>query len=880
MTSRYNVLSVGSHPNLAFYNWRLFSSKTCDLTVVSPTTKANNTFHWTSLQFGNSRYSLSTVYDSLDAYLAQTEANGTKLAKIDYIFVSAVSLQDLASIFGKLVNVIASQLAVNNVPTIIVESTNFVNLEPFVKLSMQLDVELPVLSIMSDYDIRLVGDNNYEVYKSKKESDLLYVGRSGTQDTYSKTDIRLINEISDLFESAGIDVYKLSTPLEFLSYQWKFALPKIAIEPLSILFEKPFPDQLQEQILAKPLISGLISEIISVIKTMGCKLFKSYDSESSLLQRIGQLYPVTKLSPDYSEAPKLFYDFYNQNEIHLDLLLLQPILIADDFHIKTPYLEFLYAMMTQFSNSNISTLDNETSIFWLRRNADNIRNLKLQRDEISVKNDLKEKEIAESKLRLAQPIVQPPIIPATIQPSPPASQQSQPSQADRGAFNFENKEYLQPHDQRAYDRAYQNNSDPALSNGSAGMNGSSASGGDQNIESDLEELSQMAHAYVIADQPPAAQNSAAGYQPKPIPSIYSQQRETQQLPPAAQPYYQQPAPQTQQAQQAQQYQQYQQQQQAAQQAQYQQQYQQYQQQPFSVQPAQPAQPVPPAAPGPEYYNGSSSPTYVPQQGLPQGLPSQGLPNQQQIFPPKMQGQQFQGRRQSVPLSYTQDNLSMFSGMNGHQGNYDNGDFQSHMSRQASRQFKPTSRKNRKSTTMINGPILGNDTRGMPSRHSMMPSYQSGNGSSNTIPTQQYTHRQSSSGTLNTMPRRSQTSNGLGINGAQKPPKPQQQVVPPVQPQSTGGVPPQAQQYPAAPVASAPVASFSRQPTQTGLSGEIASGSGSGSNSSLLASQQDSNLRPVPKATPAPNTPAYTPPSSEPKEAEKKKKKRGFFGRKK
>lgn len=327
--------------------------------------------------------------------------NGNNAAEnLDFVFLSATSLQELSTVCSSLSAVLKAQLANHNVPTIIVESTNFVNLEPFVKMSLQMDDQIPVLSIMSDFDIREVGNNNFLVYKSKKESELIYVGKSGRESSYTSQEIGLINKIADLFESSSIDVYKLNTPLEFLSYQWKFALPKITVEPLSIIFEKPFPNDLQNQILAKPLISGLIFEIITVIKTMGCKLFNSYDNEVSLLERLSQLYPQVDLSLDASEAPKLYYDFFNQNQLYLDLLLLQPILIADDYQVKTPYLEFLYAVMSQYNSNNFSTLDNSTSIFWLRKNSENIRQLKLQQDEIALQNSIRERDIKNSEMAL------------------------------------------------------------------------------------------------------------------------------------------------------------------------------------------------------------------------------------------------------------------------------------------------------------------------------------------------------------------------------------------------------------------------------------------------------------------------------------------------
>jgi hypothetical protein len=413
----YNILSIGSHPNIAFYNWRLTCSKIVNLKTISSTTIhdssilessiSNPTFvnyNWNSDQFGNSRYTLDFVYSSIEDYISLnlTNNNNNNNDPLDFIILSATSLQELSTICLNLNPIIKNQLDNHNIPTILIESTNFVNLEPFVNMSLQLDNNnnnnnnnqiIPILSIMSDFDIREIGNNNYLIYKSKKESELIYIGKSGKENNYSSQEINLINKISDLFENSNIDVYKLNTPLEFLSYQWKFALPKITVEPLSIIFEKPFPNDLQKQILAKPLISGLIFEIITVIKTMGCKLFNSYDNEDSLLERLSQLYPSINLSDDVSEAPKLYYDFFNQNQLYLDLLLLQPILIADDYQVKTPYLEFLYAVMSQYNSNNFSNLKNSNSIFWLRKNSENIRQLKLQQDEIAIQNSIKEKEL-------------------------------------------------------------------------------------------------------------------------------------------------------------------------------------------------------------------------------------------------------------------------------------------------------------------------------------------------------------------------------------------------------------------------------------------------------------------------------------------------------
>ncbi|KAI0465342.1 hypothetical protein LJB42_000574 [Komagataella kurtzmanii] len=388
MSERQSVLSVGSHPNLAFYNWRLFKSTICDLTIVS---SDGPTVQWYSKKFGNSRFTSSSKFTSLD----QVFNSGVKL--YDMVIVSASSLDELSSICTDLRDFAKRQIqSTGKAFNLLVESTNYVNLEPFIKLTLQ-EPEVKIFSIMSDFDIRSVKKNTYKVCDSKKESELVYVGKSDeSKREYEADEVVQINKISDLYESCEIDVYKLGTPLEFLSYQWKFALPKISIEPLSIIFEQPFPKDLHGQMLAKPLISGLIMEVITVIKAMGCKLFKSYDNEDSLIERLCQLYPSVPLTDDLMEAPKLFYDFYHQNELSLDLLLLQPILLADDNKIRTPYLEFLYAIMSQFSS--INTNSTEKSMLWLRKNPENLNSLRAQHEEVlRLRTQLKEAESAPSK---------------------------------------------------------------------------------------------------------------------------------------------------------------------------------------------------------------------------------------------------------------------------------------------------------------------------------------------------------------------------------------------------------------------------------------------------------------------------------------------------
>ena len=828
----YSVLSIGSHPNVAFYNWRLHASRNVVLSTVVSTVISDpanqipvsnpkpTSYSWSSDQFGNNRYTLDNVYKTIEDYISlnlnnNNNNNGSgatenRLGNIDFIFLSATSLQELSTICASLNYILSAQLANHNVPTIIVESTNFVNLEPFVKMSLQLDDQVPIISIMSDFDIREVGHNNYLVFKSKKESELVYVGKSGRENQYSSQEIGLINKIADLFENANIDVYKLNTPLEFLSYQWKFALPKITVEPLSIIFQKPFPAELQQQILAKPLISGLIFEIITVIKTMGCKLFNSYDNEESLMERLSQLYPPVTLSDDASEAPRLYYDFFNQNQLYLDLLLLQPILIADDYQVKTPYLEFLYAVMSQYNTNNFS---NSASIFWLRKNEENVRRLKLQQDEIAVQNSIREKEIKQAQAQVMQMKTPP----ATFTSQPQSQQRMDPDLEDISdmvhSYGIAEKSPQQLQLQQQHTAQSQKN----VMNLQPAFPGSSYQGQGQG-------LGQPQGQQQVPVQGNASPNFAPqqtlphGLPPQGLPpnqQIFASPHQQSGAPPAQMaPYQQGPPPM------------------------HMQQQQQQQQQPGMMMPAPPSQMYPSRR---SYHNGAPPPN--------------GAPNLNQN-------------------GYGRDDISYMSGRNGSSYNMMGGGMNNNMGMgmnnmstpnfdtsfgsmngatppsSGNRQFKPTSRKSsRKSTAVLTNNMMGQGLGGMSARHSMAPGamMSGGNGNGNGM------------GMGMGMPNGPRRGSSQNLQGLQN--------MPSMTNMQNGMAPPQALKKPGS------MQNLSMAGAEFGNNGS----SGSGSGDSLPPAKSAVNLVSVPEATPAP-TPAYIPQPEGGKDGKDgKKKKRGFLG---
>ncbi|SGZ56930.1 CIC11C00000003055 [Sungouiella intermedia] len=289
-------------------------------------------------------------------------------AKYDVVLVSVNNLQAFQSICEQLVPYI------NPDTLIVVESTGYVHLEPFVQLSLAKFSKMSVCSIMYESDVKRVPGSNNFLHRMLGTDHRIYVGTSSSDSSTSMTNARDLSIFTKFYKvlqmvqedlKGNISLLKLTNPREFMTYQWKLALPRVVLNSISVIFEEPYPQNLEKQILAKPLITGLVNEVFKVIKKMDCKLVKGFENESNLLKNWQKYFPVSneQSTPLYAESNSLFYRFYHQQEIDVDLLLLQPILLGDDHGVRTPYLENLYSILCQLNKMNIA----DNSLFFTRK---------------------------------------------------------------------------------------------------------------------------------------------------------------------------------------------------------------------------------------------------------------------------------------------------------------------------------------------------------------------------------------------------------------------------------------------------------------------------------------------------------------------------------
>lgn len=388
--SSLRVLTLGNNPNIPLYTSRFQAAKSVELFHVSDS--ESNVFQLETFRNGTEQFEVANHFTSLDSLASSLE--GQENCFFDLVILSASSLQELSSVVSKLGPLI------NTNTKMFLESSGFVQLEPFVKMSMDSS-QLSVFSIISDFDIREIAPNRFKQFPTNNSSvngATIYLGdssaskiqqqQSGFSHKYPKNICGLLDTFKRLFQKLfpkeTIDLCNYSS-LEFLSQQWTFAIPHICFDPLLIMLEETDPNNLHNQILAKPLISGLVTETVTVAKNMGVKLQNNLDNENSLLQ-----YWQNQYQSD-DETPALVYHFLHKTApLNIDLVVLQIILLADDFSIKTPYLEFLYSLLCQYQKLNDGTSK------WFMRKQDTSKSdsklISLENENSRLMDTLHEKE--------------------------------------------------------------------------------------------------------------------------------------------------------------------------------------------------------------------------------------------------------------------------------------------------------------------------------------------------------------------------------------------------------------------------------------------------------------------------------------------------------
>lgn len=414
-----SILLVGSSPSSNFLTWRLSKDSKIDISVAWE--EKVSSLSITSTKFGQDTFSPDNIYDlsnlqsirppkvktttksthgggdsstssSNDDSLMSTQTSTNSTDYTDYeddcngfdcIILSLNSRKQLSNITKNI-----EHLVIPN-HTVVLIDTSY-GLGPIQKMLQKRfhqdsdgnNTNNLVLAMFTDAPVYKVPNSGLDVIHSTMETS-----------TYlepPKSNSPLLSTVINQFNSSGIDTIQISSNQKFLELQWERAIPFIAFQPLSIIFDTPNLEKLAKNNgLAKPLYRGVIAELKTIANKQGCRFGDEFNSQflvdnlaltcitptssvnhNTYANNSGGLSSSasstdssssSSLNIPFVDSPLLYYDFYHNFNLRVDLLLLQPILFADDFKIKVPYLESIFAFLSQLAYMNSHS--NNSSLF-------------------------------------------------------------------------------------------------------------------------------------------------------------------------------------------------------------------------------------------------------------------------------------------------------------------------------------------------------------------------------------------------------------------------------------------------------------------------------------------------------------------------------------
>lgn len=334
-----SIFSAGLSPASAFLAWRISSSASSSSSFsISVGWNSSSQLTVQSSKFGASSFVPSQFYN------LNTNPNSLP-ANIEILLLAPDSLKSLSSFHRSPY----ASLVTPNHTIILIESTNCVELAPILQKRFPNNPVCAVL--LADTPLRLSPDNSVLFHRGTQTTVLFSPFPSNFPESIQSRYTQLV----DSLQSDGV---RASIAQDYVAAQWTHAIPFLAFQPLTVLFEASSSKSLIQNILSKPLYSGIIQELTTLAsKHSNCQFSSQYLNlltDKFLKSDSIHISHTDGQDPPFLNCPVLFYNYFHNKPIPIDLFLLQPILMADTYGIKTPYMESVFAFISQMANYNAS----------------------------------------------------------------------------------------------------------------------------------------------------------------------------------------------------------------------------------------------------------------------------------------------------------------------------------------------------------------------------------------------------------------------------------------------------------------------------------------------------------------------------------------------
>ncbi|KAK9236825.1 ketopantoate reductase PanE/ApbA C terminal-domain-containing protein [Lipomyces kononenkoae] len=324
--SRLKVLSVGSNPICAFLSWRLTASNAADVSLVWKTQfdiVYNYGVSFKSDQLGTQRFRPFQVVKSVDDI-------ATPPGGYDYILLCVKALPDVYDLSSVIEPVVTPGHT-----CIVVNTTAGLGIESYLDDAFKDNV---VLSLVCDNAVTQTGPAEFEQTESAPQ---FWIGANGN---YAPKDASLVDDMAESFAlTLEAGAVKCNMSKNIRQQQWEKSIGPIAFHPLSVIMEESSLSTLISIPRVRSTISGLISELIQIAKSQGC----AFDEFTFAPTVIDAMVAVQKQS-------MMFQDYVAKRPMEIEVMLSNPLKMADAAGIRSPRLEMLYILLSRLNKLNQS----------------------------------------------------------------------------------------------------------------------------------------------------------------------------------------------------------------------------------------------------------------------------------------------------------------------------------------------------------------------------------------------------------------------------------------------------------------------------------------------------------------------------------------------
>ncbi|KAJ4386704.1 hypothetical protein N0V93_009602 [Gnomoniopsis smithogilvyi] len=314
---RLKILSVGGNAVSAFLSWRLQATNACDVTLVWKSGfehVAQYGISFKSAVFGNERFKPRRVVRSPE------EAVNTKEGAFDYVVLCVKALPDVYDLAS-----VIDSVVVPNHTCILINTTNTIGIEAAIEERYPTNV---VLSLVAGADLTQLGQSEFE----QKGSTELWIGPAKRNaDIPATIQDDMASALAMTLSSGQIDA-KVSPNIR--QHQYERVIGPIAFFPTSVIFEATSYSELLAMPAVRPLVSGVIDELLELATANGCK-FDADFKQKTMDEMTRQ--PLTESI--------MWQDFQARRPMEVETYLGSPVKLAQEANIKVPRIETLYAML-------------------------------------------------------------------------------------------------------------------------------------------------------------------------------------------------------------------------------------------------------------------------------------------------------------------------------------------------------------------------------------------------------------------------------------------------------------------------------------------------------------------------------------------------------